>query len=377
MVGVNVSVPAPVAYFPFAGWRGSFYGDLHATGRDGVDFYTERKVVTTRWPWAPSATGASRRRRAPSGGGEMALTWTRSSEQGQAAAEYVGLLALVAVARRLAVPGGRVRRREMLGPQAICSWPRAGMRDRWGGEPGARAVPGSSARRAAPTCTPRWCPSAPGAARTALVEELSDGTATVTLGDRGELGVEGGVGGAAAGGGAPPAPGPRQAPGSTWGAGSGCHGLRSRGDDLHRVGSVGVHARGRGCRSREGAIEARCRRGLRWGLAPTRARATGLPRLSPTSRQVVRVLPGACRRWLGVCGRRARTGCPPWAAGSTAAEAPPTRGQREQVAGLAGPPGGEDRRAVWRRVGLLERPQPRCTRSEPSRSLRSRPAGSS
>lgn len=50
MVGVNVSVPAPVAYFPFAGWRGSFYGDLHATGRDGVEFFTERKVVTSRWP---------------------------------------------------------------------------------------------------------------------------------------------------------------------------------------------------------------------------------------------------------------------------------------------------------------------------------------
>jgi malonate-semialdehyde dehydrogenase (acetylating) / methylmalonate-semialdehyde dehydrogenase len=50
MVGVNVSVPAPVAYFPFTGWRGSFYGDLHATGRDGVEFFTERKVVTSRWP---------------------------------------------------------------------------------------------------------------------------------------------------------------------------------------------------------------------------------------------------------------------------------------------------------------------------------------
>jgi malonate-semialdehyde dehydrogenase (acetylating)/methylmalonate-semialdehyde dehydrogenase len=49
MVGVNVSVPAPVAYFPFAGWKGSFFGDLHATGRDGVEFYTEKKVVTTRW----------------------------------------------------------------------------------------------------------------------------------------------------------------------------------------------------------------------------------------------------------------------------------------------------------------------------------------
>jgi malonate-semialdehyde dehydrogenase (acetylating) / methylmalonate-semialdehyde dehydrogenase len=50
MVGVNVSVPAPVAYFPFSGWRGSFYGDLHATGRDGVAFYTESKVITSRWP---------------------------------------------------------------------------------------------------------------------------------------------------------------------------------------------------------------------------------------------------------------------------------------------------------------------------------------
>jgi len=50
MVGVNVSVPAPVAYFPFSGWKGSFFGDLHATGRDGVEFYTEKKVVTSRWP---------------------------------------------------------------------------------------------------------------------------------------------------------------------------------------------------------------------------------------------------------------------------------------------------------------------------------------
>ena len=50
MVGVNVSVPAPVAFFPFSGWKGSFYGDLHATGRDGVEFYTDKKVVTTRWP---------------------------------------------------------------------------------------------------------------------------------------------------------------------------------------------------------------------------------------------------------------------------------------------------------------------------------------
>lgn len=49
MVGVNIGVPAPAAYFPFVGWKGSFYGDLHATGRDAIDFYTRKKVITTRW----------------------------------------------------------------------------------------------------------------------------------------------------------------------------------------------------------------------------------------------------------------------------------------------------------------------------------------
>ena len=50
MVGVNLGVPAPVAIFPFAGWKNSFFGDLHALGKDGVRFYTEVKVVTARWP---------------------------------------------------------------------------------------------------------------------------------------------------------------------------------------------------------------------------------------------------------------------------------------------------------------------------------------
>ncbi len=50
MVGINIPVPAAMAFFPFAGWKGSFYGDLHATGKDGVYFFTESKVVTTRWP---------------------------------------------------------------------------------------------------------------------------------------------------------------------------------------------------------------------------------------------------------------------------------------------------------------------------------------
>ncbi|HKR97358.1 MAG TPA: aldehyde dehydrogenase family protein, partial [Candidatus Angelobacter sp.] len=50
MVGINVGVPAPVAFFPFSGWKNSFFGDLHALGKDGVNFYTETKVVTCRWP---------------------------------------------------------------------------------------------------------------------------------------------------------------------------------------------------------------------------------------------------------------------------------------------------------------------------------------
>ena len=49
MIGINIGVPAPVAAFPFSGWKKSFYGDLHVNGTDGIEFYTEKKVVTTRW----------------------------------------------------------------------------------------------------------------------------------------------------------------------------------------------------------------------------------------------------------------------------------------------------------------------------------------
>jgi malonate-semialdehyde dehydrogenase (acetylating)/methylmalonate-semialdehyde dehydrogenase len=49
-VGINVGVAAPMAYFPFSGWKESFFGDLHAQGRDAIDFYTEKKVVVERWP---------------------------------------------------------------------------------------------------------------------------------------------------------------------------------------------------------------------------------------------------------------------------------------------------------------------------------------
>jgi len=49
-VGVNIGVAAPMAYFPFSGWRGSFFGALHAQGRDAIEFYTDKKVVIERWP---------------------------------------------------------------------------------------------------------------------------------------------------------------------------------------------------------------------------------------------------------------------------------------------------------------------------------------
>jgi len=48
-IGINIGVAAPMAYFPFTGWKDSFFGDMHAQGRDGVEFYTDKKVVIERW----------------------------------------------------------------------------------------------------------------------------------------------------------------------------------------------------------------------------------------------------------------------------------------------------------------------------------------
>jgi malonate-semialdehyde dehydrogenase (acetylating)/methylmalonate-semialdehyde dehydrogenase len=50
MVGINVSIPVPMAYHSFGGWKQSLYGDAHVHGREGVQFYTRAKVVTARWP---------------------------------------------------------------------------------------------------------------------------------------------------------------------------------------------------------------------------------------------------------------------------------------------------------------------------------------
>jgi malonate-semialdehyde dehydrogenase (acetylating)/methylmalonate-semialdehyde dehydrogenase len=50
MVGVNVPIPVPVAYYSFGGWKNSLFGDLHVYGPEGIQFYTRGKVVTSRWP---------------------------------------------------------------------------------------------------------------------------------------------------------------------------------------------------------------------------------------------------------------------------------------------------------------------------------------
>ena len=49
-VGINIGVAAPMAYFPFSGWKDSFFGDLHGQAWDAIEFYTDKKVVVERWP---------------------------------------------------------------------------------------------------------------------------------------------------------------------------------------------------------------------------------------------------------------------------------------------------------------------------------------
>jgi malonate-semialdehyde dehydrogenase (acetylating)/methylmalonate-semialdehyde dehydrogenase len=56
MVGVNVPVPVPVAYYSFGGWKSSLFGDLHMYGPEGIQFYTRSKVVTSRWPDPATST---------------------------------------------------------------------------------------------------------------------------------------------------------------------------------------------------------------------------------------------------------------------------------------------------------------------------------
>jgi malonate-semialdehyde dehydrogenase (acetylating)/methylmalonate-semialdehyde dehydrogenase len=59
MIGINVPIPVPMAYYSFGGWKDSLFGDKHIHGPEGVSFYTRAKVVTSRWPHIEHATGAS------------------------------------------------------------------------------------------------------------------------------------------------------------------------------------------------------------------------------------------------------------------------------------------------------------------------------
>jgi malonate-semialdehyde dehydrogenase (acetylating)/methylmalonate-semialdehyde dehydrogenase len=59
MIGINVPVPVPMAYYSFGGWKDSLFGDKHVHGPEGISFYTRAKVVTARWPHVTHAVGAS------------------------------------------------------------------------------------------------------------------------------------------------------------------------------------------------------------------------------------------------------------------------------------------------------------------------------
>ena len=49
-IGINIGVAAPMAFFPFSGWKNSFFGDLHGQGKHAIEFFTQTKVVVERWP---------------------------------------------------------------------------------------------------------------------------------------------------------------------------------------------------------------------------------------------------------------------------------------------------------------------------------------
>jgi malonate-semialdehyde dehydrogenase (acetylating) / methylmalonate-semialdehyde dehydrogenase len=59
MIGINVPIPVPMAYYSFGGWKDSLFGDKHVHGPEGVSFYTRGKVITSRWPHVEHASGAS------------------------------------------------------------------------------------------------------------------------------------------------------------------------------------------------------------------------------------------------------------------------------------------------------------------------------
>jgi malonate-semialdehyde dehydrogenase (acetylating)/methylmalonate-semialdehyde dehydrogenase len=59
MVGINVPIPVPMAFYSFGGWKQSLFGDLHVHGIEGIKFYTRTKAVTARWTKTEGATSPS------------------------------------------------------------------------------------------------------------------------------------------------------------------------------------------------------------------------------------------------------------------------------------------------------------------------------
>jgi malonate-semialdehyde dehydrogenase (acetylating)/methylmalonate-semialdehyde dehydrogenase len=59
MIGINVPIPVPMAYYSFGGWKDSLFGQSHIHGPEGIAFYTRAKVVTSRWPAGTAASGSS------------------------------------------------------------------------------------------------------------------------------------------------------------------------------------------------------------------------------------------------------------------------------------------------------------------------------
>ena len=57
MIGINVPIPVPMAYYSFGGWKASLFGDTHAHGMEGIHFFTRGKVITSRWPDPAQRTG--------------------------------------------------------------------------------------------------------------------------------------------------------------------------------------------------------------------------------------------------------------------------------------------------------------------------------
>ena len=109
MVGVNVPIPVPVAYYSFGGWKQSLFGDRHIYGPEGIDFYTRGKVVTSRWPDpATSKVDLGSRRR----GDELEMT---CCDRGVGRRRLVETIALADERSGCAIRQTSARRREIRG----------------------------------------------------------------------------------------------------------------------------------------------------------------------------------------------------------------------------------------------------------------------